>query len=138
VRINYKQNFLVGVLALAVALITTVAYAADLIQPIKTSDEQLLTGRWLRPDGGYILELSEIKKDGKLKAVYLNPKPINVSQAEWSRNEGKINIFVKLQDVNYPGSTYTLQYDPTADTLKGTYFHAILQETFAIEFVRIK
>ena len=102
------------------------------------ADHQRLEGRWIRPDGGYILELSEIKKDGSLKASYFNPRPINVFSAKWSRKDGKINLFVELRDVNYPGSKYNLVYDPESDRLKGTYFQAVEKQTFNIEFVRAK
>ncbi len=115
---------------------------AESVQPAKPptsqADLQRLEGRWIRPDGGYVLELKEIKKDGTLKASYFNPRPINVSKATWSRKEGKINLFVELRDFNYPGSTYTLQYDPKSDRLKGTYFQAVEKQTFNIEFVRAK
>ena len=102
------------------------------------ADHQRLEGRWIRPDGGYILELSEIKKDGSLTAAYFNPRPIKVFSAKWSRKEGKINLFVELRDVNYPGSKYNLVYDPESDRLKGTYFQAVEKQTFNIEFVRAK
>ena len=101
-------------------------------------DVQRLEGRWVRPDGGYILELRDIKKDGSLKASYYNPRPINVFSAKWSRKDGKINLFVELRDVNYPGSKYNLQYEPGSDRLKGTYFQAVEKQTFDIEFVRAK
>jgi len=39
---------------------------------------------------------------------------------------------------NYPGSTYTLQYDPASDRLKGTYFQAVQRQTFDIEFMRAR
>jgi hypothetical protein len=100
------------------------------------TDVQRLEGRWVRPDGGYILELREIKKDGSLKAAYFNPRPIKVYSAKWSRKQGKINLFVELRDVNYPGSKYNLQYEPGVDRLKGTYFQAVEKQTFNIEFVR--
>jgi hypothetical protein len=102
------------------------------------TDVQRLEGRWVRPDGGYILELREIKKDGNLMAAYFNPRPINVFSAKWSRKEGKINLSVELRDVNYPGSKYNLQYEPGVDRLKGTYFQAVEKQTFNIEFVRAK
>ena len=100
------------------------------------TDAQILEGRWIRPDGGYVLELGEIKKDGSLKASYFNPRPIKVFSTKWSRKEGKINVFVELRDINYPGSKYNLQYDPKSDRLKGTYFQAVEKQTFDIEFVR--
>lgn len=114
----------------------TVAAAADKPQPAGKIDEQLLTGHWVRPDGGYILELTEIKKDGNLKAAYFNPRPINVAQAELRRKDGTLTIFIELRDVNYPGSKYNLQYDPKTDKLKGTYFQAVYGETYDVEFVR--
>ncbi|MGZ6292492.1 MAG: hypothetical protein ACXWMK_09925 [Syntrophales bacterium] len=102
------------------------------------TDVQLLQGRWVRPDGGYVLELRDIKKDGNVSATYYNPRPIKVFSAKWSRKEGKINLFVELRDINYPGSKYNLQYDPKSDRLKGTYFQAVEKQTFNIEFVRAK
>ena len=32
-------------------------------------------------DGGYVIEIRSIRARGKLDAAYLNPRPINVSQA---------------------------------------------------------
>jgi len=45
---------------------------------------------------------------------------------------------LELRDVNYPGSTYTLQYDASYDRLEGTYFQAVHRQTFDIEFVRTR
>jgi len=102
------------------------------------TDYQRLEGRWVRPDGGYILELKSIRKDGSLSAAYYNPRPIKVYRAEWSRKKGRVNLVVELRDVNYPGSIYTLQYDPETDQLKGNYFQAVEQLTFSIHFVRAR
>jgi hypothetical protein len=102
------------------------------------TDLQRLEGRWVRPDGGYILQLWDIRKDGSVSAAYYNPRPIKVFIAKWSRKDGKINLFVELRDVNYPGSKYNLQYEPKSDRLKGTYFQAVEKQTFNIEFVRVK
>lgn len=101
-------------------------------------DAQRLVGRWLRPDGGYVLEVREVGKDGSLKAAYFNPRPINVAKAEWRQKDGTLTVFVELRDVNYPGSTYTLQYDPASDRLKGEYFQAVERQRFAVEFARGK
>jgi uncharacterized protein (DUF2147 family) len=111
----------------------SMAAAADKLQ----SAGQLL-GQWLRPDGGYILELKEIGKDGSLKAAYFNPRPINVAKAVLSRKDGWLTIFIELRDVNYPGSKYNLQYDPKTDRLIGTYFQAVQGATYHVEFVRAK
>jgi uncharacterized protein (DUF2147 family) len=132
---------------LAVMLMATVvmlqaaptATAADTTQSVsKKADEQRLIGRWVRSDGGYVLELKEIGKDGTLKAVYLNPRPINVSRAEFSDKDGTLTIFIELRDINYPGSKYNLKYDPGADRLRGTYFQAVQGATYEVEFARGK
>ena len=101
-------------------------------------DPAKLVGRWLRPDGGYILQLSEPGPEGVLKAAYFNPRPINVSRAEWKHQEEQLRIFVELRDRNYPGSTYTLVYVPDRDGLTGYYYQAVLGQTFDVVFVRQK
>jgi hypothetical protein len=143
-----KKNMFLSVLAVALfCIVGTVSPTVGTVfaesgSPQKETqvqaDVQRLEGRWVRPDGGYILELREIKKDGSVSAAYFNPRPINVFSAKWSRKDGKINLFVELRDVNYPGSKYNLQYEPRADRLKGTYFQAVERQTFNIEFVRVK
>src|SRR5262245_61247374 len=40
---------------------------------------QILHGRWLRPDGGYILDIREVGPSGSIDAVYLNPRPITIA-----------------------------------------------------------
>jgi hypothetical protein len=61
-----------------------------------------------------------------------------VARAEWKQEDGVLTVFVELRDFNYPGSTYTLQYDPASDRRKGTYFQAVAKQTYAIEFRRSK
>lgn len=95
-----------------------------------------LPGKWLRPDGGYILEIRSVAPDGKLDAGYFNPQPINVAKAEASQEGGTVKVFIELRDVNYPGSTYTLTYDPANDQLKGIYYQAALREQYEVFFER--
>jgi uncharacterized protein (DUF2147 family) len=116
----------------------TIAAAADTLQSARKIDDKRLVGRWIRPDGGYVLELKEIGKDGSLQAAYFNPRSINVSRAELHRKGGKTTVFVELSDVNYPGSTYNLHYDPKTDRLRGTYFQALQRQLFEVEFERTK
>jgi hypothetical protein len=97
-----------------------------------------LIGRWLRPDGGYIIEIRGIGADGRMEAAYLNPRPINVSRAEASWKKSKQEVFIELQDAGYPGSTYTLDYKPDQDVLTGIYFQAAMKQTFEVVFVRTK
>lgn len=101
-------------------------------------DIKQIEGYWVRPDGGYILYLQKVQEDGSLTAAYFNPRPINVFRTELSSKEGKINLFVELRDANYPGSTYTLAYDPATDRLRGVYFQATSGNSFHIEFERMK
>jgi hypothetical protein len=101
-------------------------------------DMDKLVGRWLRLDGGYIIEIRSAGANGKLDAGYFNPNPINVSLAEASRRGDAVRVFIELQDVGYPGSSYTLTYDPQRDLLSGTYFQAALNQTFDVMFVRTK
>jgi hypothetical protein len=112
--------------------------AADKSGQAKKTDEQTISGRWVRPDGGYILELRDVTKDGGLRASYFNPRPINVHRAAWNRKDRTIRVFVELRDINYPGSKYDLTYDPTSGTLRGTYYQAVEKQSYDIEFVRMK
>ena len=100
------------------------------------TDYGRIAGKWLRPDGGYVLGLSDVKPEGKLKAAYFNPRPINVAKAVWRSMDDRIQVVVELRDVNYPGSTYTLIYDPEQDRLNGYYYQAALKGTFDVVFVR--
>jgi len=112
------------------------AQAAESTPAAAEDDAQRLVGRWIRTDGGYILELQTIGRDGTLDAGYYNPRPINVARAEWRRSGQELGVFIELRDVNYPGSTYPLHYDPETDRLQGIYFQAVAQERYAIEFIR--
>jgi hypothetical protein len=99
-------------------------------------DFQKLKGRWLRPDGGYVIEVKSIADDGAMDAAYYNPRPIHVSKAEASLEGAVMKVFVELRDANYPGSTYTLAYDTAGDQLKGIYYQALQQQQYEVFFVR--
>jgi hypothetical protein len=145
--INTKQkstmittNLFVAFLCTAVLMLSAAGFvSAGNTNPGKgMRDFQRMEGRWVRPDGGYVIELRDIKKDGSVSAAYFNPKPIRVYRAETMKKNGKINLFVELRDVNYPGSTYNLIYDSVTDRLKGTYFQAVHKQTFQVEFMRAR
>ncbi len=97
-----------------------------------------LEGQWIRPDGGYVLALKDIEKDGRIQASYFNPQKINVHESVWRFTNGEVYVLVELRDVNYPGSKYALTYDQNNDILIGAYFQAISQQTFEVYFVRRK
>jgi uncharacterized protein (DUF2147 family) len=138
-RIIFIVLILFGIAAICARPVTILA------QNVKPQDQkneknlyQRLEGRWVRPDGGYILELKNVGSTGDVKAMYFNPRPINVGISNWRKEEGKLTIFVELRDINYQGSTYTLQYDADSDRLNGKYFQAPTGQTYDIEFVRVK
>ena len=97
-----------------------------------------LAGRWERPDGGYILEIKGVDSSGKLDAGYFNPDPIKVSRAAAWRDKGTTKLVIELNDVNYPGCTYTLEHNPQTDQLFGQYYQAAMQQTFEVVFTRLK
>ena len=97
-----------------------------------------LKGRWMRPDGGYVLEIRDVEAIGKMTAAYFNPRPINVSRAEAALDGTTIKVFIELRDVNYPGATYHLTYESEKDQLRGVYFQPALQQKFDVFFVRMK
>ncbi len=104
----------------------------------KAPEINRLVGRWMRPDGGYILEIRSASPDGKLDVGYFNPKAIHVGRAEWVEKDGKLYVMAELQDVNYPGSIYGLEYQVSTDHLVGTYYQAVEKNTYDVEFVREK
>lgn len=99
-------------------------------------DFGVLLGEWTRPDGGYVLSVSQVAPDGKATVGYYNPRPIRVSRAEARREGDLVGLFVELSDVNYPGSTYTLGYDAASGQLKGIYFQAVQRVQYEVVFVR--
>lgn len=97
---------------------------------------QRLIGRWLRPDGGYVIEIRSVETDGTLQAAYFNPRPINVSQARAFQKDGKPRVFIELRDAGYPGATYDLTYNAQQDMLTGVYFQPAVRQSFDVVFVR--
>ncbi len=97
---------------------------------------QPLLGRWIRPDGGYILSVRSVSPEGRVDVGYFNPRPIHVSRADASVQGNTVKLFVELQAAGYPGSTYELIYDRGNDALVGIYFQAAIQQRFEVVFVR--
>ncbi len=130
-----RVNVLLSLLAMT--LVATAAIATGNAVTSEGPDPAKLVGRWLRADGGYVLQLTDPEPDGRLQAAYFNPRPINVSLAAWKHQEGYLGVFIELRAPNYPGSTYTLAYDQANDRLVGIYFQAAMQQKFEVEFERI-
>ena len=110
--------------------------AATISQKKETPDFDRLVGSWVRPDGGYVIEISKIHPDGKVDAAYFNPSPIHVSRSTVSEKDGIIELFMELRGQGYPGSTYTLKYNPAYDVMVGIYFQAVIQQPFDVIFQR--
>ena len=113
----------------AVGLLVVMALASCSPEKEEESVEEEITadvllGSWVRPDGGYILQIRTANPDGTLNAGYFNPRPINVGSAGWRRAGSILKVEVVLDDVNYQGSNYTLVYEPGADRLAGLYYQA--------------
>lgn len=117
----------------------TTTSASDSILTNPTNlDPGKLVARWLRSDGGYIIEIFSVTADGKITAGYFNPKPINVEKAEWIVQENRMFVHIILRDVNYPGSQYTLEYSQGNESLTGNYFQAIDGINYDVTFIRDK
>lgn len=101
-------------------------------------DFSAFIGRWVRPDGGYVLEVKGVDATGAATVAYFNPRPINVGRAVASQDVEGIALMVELQDMNYPGSTYHLKHDTSSQRMVGTYFQAASKETYDVYFERIQ
>jgi hypothetical protein len=104
--------------------------------PTSESPYAPLIGRWLRPDGNYVLAINRVDPDGTADAAYYNPNPIRVSRARASADGGRLELFVELRDAGYPGCTYKLTYDKAEKKLTGVYFQAAQQQSYEVFFVR--
>ena len=113
------------------------AVATAAPEPVLVEFEKL-KGKWVRPDGGYVLEIKKLLPDNALETAYYNPNPIHVGKAKLYKERGFVKVFVELQDVNYPGSTYTLIYDKENDQLCGVYYQATQQQEYQIAFERMQ
>ena len=125
--------FLLSTAALSVSLIPLSAQAQVKAEaPAAQADSAFaaLPGRWVRPDGGYVINIRRVDAD------YANPNPLPFSRAEATRDGNTITLFFELRAGGYNGSTYTLTYDPANDVLKGVYFQAVAQQKFDIHFTR--
>jgi hypothetical protein len=137
-KILARAAVLAVLISTVLALSTSTALSQSQKKTAAATNPQKVAGQWVRLDGGYILELKDIKKDGSLTALYFNPRPIHVGKAELQSKGGMITLLVELRDVNYPGSIYNLRFDSERDMLLGTYYQAVDRETFTVAFARKK
>jgi len=124
------------VLVIALIILITNNYKDQVPSERKSAEKNILVGNWVRTDASYLIKIINVNEDGTLEAQYFNPQPINVGKANWEVSHGNLKITVELRDVNYPGSTYTLNYLSDRDILAGDYYQAVQGLTFYVEFVR--
>jgi hypothetical protein len=96
-----------------------------------------ILGRWLRPDGNYVIQINAVDSENQINAQYFNPRPIKIARAELIPADN-IRIFIEFDDEGYKGSSYDLIYDPAQDALSGKYFQATYGQTYQIAFIRLK
>lgn len=133
--------FLLSTAALSVSLIPLPVQAQVKAEaPAAKADAAFaaLPGRWVRPDGGYVISIKSVDAGGKLDAAYANPNPLPFSRAEATLEGKTLKLFFEIRAGGYNGSTYTLTYDPAADVLKGVYYQAVVQQKFDVFFTRAK
>ena len=123
------------------AVPATAPAAPETNRPAETPSKSklaVLMGRWQRTDGGYAIDVQSIADNGEMRAGYFNPNPIKVGRAEAFEKDGKVQMYLELRDVNYPGSYYSLAFNPATGMLAGIYFQATMRETYEVEFVRLR
>ena len=140
-------SFALAAVVVAHGMCATSAWAQNAEQsssrPATTASEArpefaILHGRWVRPDGGYVITIRSADAGGKLDASYANPAPLPFAAAQASRDGNTLKVFLELQAGGYNGSTYTLSYDPSKDILKGVYYQAVARQRFDVYFVRAR
>ena len=124
--------------ALARAQQPSAAPASSAAVPSSQPAFTVLLGRWVRPDGGYIISVRGVDAGGRLDASYANPAALPFYTAEVNRDGDALKVFLELRAGGYNGSTYTLAYDAASDQLKGVYYQAVARQRFEVAFVRTK
>jgi hypothetical protein len=97
-----------------------------------------LPGRWIRVEGGYVINIKAVSADGKLDAEYANPRPLPFYAAAATSEGAVLKLFFELRAGGYGGSTYTLIYDAATDRLLGEYNQVVVNQKFNVVFVRAK
>ncbi len=123
-----KRMIQLVVIVCAICLYSGSGFAAD--------DYTIITGKWQRSDGNYMIRVSDVQADGKATVEYFNPSPIHVAEASISTQKEYIQLFIKFQDKGYEGSTYRLYYYAKGDSLVGFYHQATMNRTYKVFFMR--
>ena len=84
-------------------------------QATSPADINVLKGAWVRPDGGYVIQIKGVGADGTLDAMYFNPSPLPFAVARAGQDGAILRVSLELRAGGYGGSTYELAYDPATD-----------------------
>src|SRR4051812_45779661 len=68
-------------------------------QQVIPADINVLTGNWIRTNGGHRIEIGEVHQDGKVNAGYFNPRSINVVLARWMSSHGGLKVYIELRNL---------------------------------------
>ncbi len=104
-------------------------------------DKNLLIGEWSQMGTPYFIKITGVLDTGKLDAAFYDPNypvKIEIEKANWTKTGTLLSIYIELQDPEYPGSSFKLNYIPERDVLVGTYFNALTGMVYPMEFNRIK
>lgn len=95
-----------------------------------------LKGSWVRPDGGYRIEVADVAADGQIAATYFNPNRLPFAKAQAVLEGTTLRAAFELRAGGYDGSTYELVYDSASDRLNGVYYQAVIRQKFDVYFIR--
>jgi hypothetical protein len=131
-------RLLVLALALASGSVAVAQGPAGASKPEASAklDPGTLKGNWVRPDGGYRIEIKGVAANGELDATYYNPNRLPFAKAQATLEGATLRANFELQAGGYNGSTYELTYDPASDRLKGIYYQAVVKQKFEVFFAR--
>ena len=93
-----RTAFFLAIVLACVFLLSPLAFAQA------PPDFMALRGRWVRTDGGYVIDIKSVDPGGQMQAAYYNPNPINVSRAEAARSGAAATVFIELRGPGYPGT----------------------------------
>jgi hypothetical protein len=138
-----KHPFLFPVVSLSLLLFLAVLIACvpesreeGTVSTSSGQESPSIEGRWVRPDGGYILTVELREGDAPPEVAYYNPRPIQIANARLTQRGSSLRLFVEMQDRGYPGSYYDLSYDSDSDRLHGIYYQAMQKREYHVVFVR--
>lgn len=131
-----KTLLAVTALLAVIAIYLAVMQIIDSEPSAQAGDFNVIAGQWDRIDGSYSLQVQDVMSDGTVRVGYFNPGAVRVAESRVATQEGRIRLFVRLRDKDYPDCTYTLFYYPEEDVLAGAYYQAAVDRTYEVVFVR--